>query len=1713
MIRVKSACFIFLVLMLSPSLAHSAGLTIGSGCQMALNDGSLNVGGDVAITGIMSVGSGSINLTGNWSNGGTFTPGTGTVTFNGINQSISGTTTFYNLTKNVTTAATLIFQSGSAGKTIIENTLNLQGISGQLLSLRSGSTGSQWEIDPQGTRAIQYLDVKDSNNINTTDINAVGNKCTDSGNNTKWSFQSPTVTTQDVTGIGSTSATGNGNITNLGSSNPTAHGVCWNTSGTPTTGDNKTDEGAESTTGAFTASITGLAPGTSYYVRAYATNSAGTSYGNQVSFTTGTTTPTVTTTTPSSITSTTASSGGNITSDGGSTVTDRGICWSTLVNPTTADNKISAGPSAVSFTLTITGLNPGTAYHVRAYAVNSAGTAYGSDVPFTTNALLPTVTTTTPSNITTTTATSGGNVTADGGSSVTARGVCWSTSTNPTISDSKTTNGSGTGTFTSGITGLTGNTQYHVRAYATNSAGTAYGQDLTFAKTTDTVQMISMSSTQMKYCPPVVSADGNATINLIEITLSTLQTVRINWYVNGQIVYDYNLNVNSSPHFHDPFPNMSPVTIAEFNSVGVHTATIVVEDLSNNLLALDEKRYEIVSCSDSSLSLGAPFPQCLGGPPDSIPANFIGDGSGPTHAFWTDESGNSISVSIPEGPFNAIDYLPPSMYDIFNTAGVHYLRLDAPLNPSSDIYVSDTVAFDIQPCIPTITSFVPTSGTTGTPVTIYGTNLTGATAVKFGGTAAASFTVDHSSYITAAVGSGSTGKVTVTTPGGTADGPADFTFTATSTAITGTVTNAGGQPVVGVGVCAQPFTTGGQTWWCANTQSDGTYTIAALPGYARVHASGGGYLLEYYNNSYDEARTTAVWVTAGQTTPNINFSLGRNGSISGTVYKADGTTPLPNVCVDAYRNQCGSSRYAYAQTDTNGAYTISDLPPQTYYIKTRAACTSPQHYANPWWNSSGPATFCDQAGAVTVASEQNTSGINFSLSESDATYPGPSYRWAGVYASHNANGSITTVFYAFIYGPSPEDVVSVTVTGPSGTFNLVLNQAAFRQSGHFYSTGSGSVVDNGIYTFVVTDSLGRTATVTRDFTYDSTIPQVDSTTMTPVNQSYTGTVTPTLSWAAVTWPGTPGYYQIHVYDYDGQAIWYNDVTDGTSITIPEGYLQPDSAYYWWVRTGDIPATGERGQNRHLSNTLYFYTGTKGLPDLGHKVSLSFTTPDYTLNWFATWSINLAPWDINSFNVTGPKGTVYPYTGRSYFFQRPAYYRCHAFGGPIPTPDGTYTFQLSDTDSNTNTQTQDFIYNPVPTVSEASRSPAPNAYTYGSRTFSWDPVADSRTLFYKLRIRDYNSRIVWYDSPYITETSWTIPDDIPIGPNGPYKWQVLVSDRATAPNNLSMSALRTITREPLSTNNYTLPKGTGVVTDYRIFTAPYYMGSGANLLKQMESVLGPYDQTHWRVFGLYEGNFIELNSSDFASLDIVPGIGLWIITLYDNTVQFEGTLCPQNTTYERILTPGWQMIALPWPGTDITLGSITVSDGSNTYAITDDANTLTQTSVWDYTGSGPYSGYEKRQSPAYALQRGVGYYLKVLATTNVTITVPPSSSSAAEAMRSTRSDNDDEPPPGFACKANHSIRASSSGRILPLPPGGRIDLPPCSQCSGSETTLVLEKEEFLSETPCQCTATESITIGSNVNIRSGANVTFKAPRVNVKSGFHAEAGAEVNIKQE
>ena len=178
---------------------------------------------------------------------------------------------------------------------------------------------------------------------------------------------------------------------------------------------------------------------------------------------------------------------------------EKGFYYGTDSN--TSDKKIITGTNIGEFSYNLTGLKEDRTYYFKAYIVLDGETVFGELRSFKTTTTgnddnndddnndddgndtqieLPTVTTSSIGDITTNSAVCGGNVTSDGGSSVTAKGVCWSTAQNPTINSKKTNDGSGSGSYSSNLTNLSDNTKYYVRAYATNSKGTAYGETISF---------------------------------------------------------------------------------------------------------------------------------------------------------------------------------------------------------------------------------------------------------------------------------------------------------------------------------------------------------------------------------------------------------------------------------------------------------------------------------------------------------------------------------------------------------------------------------------------------------------------------------------------------------------------------------------------------------------------------------------------------------------------------------------------------------------------------------------------------------------------------------------------------------------------------------------------------------------------------------------------------------------------------------------------------------------------------------------------------------------------------------------------------------------------------------------------------------------------------------------------------------------------------------
>jgi uncharacterized protein (TIGR02145 family) len=208
------------------------------------------------------------------------------------------------------------------------------------------------------------------------------------------------------------------------------------------------------------------------------------------------------------ITNTTAKGGGNITSDGGSQITSRGVCWSTKAKPSTADSKTIDGAGIGQYASSITGLKPGTTYHVRAYAANSAGTRYGEDMTFSTSGVSPDVPTTKPAtNVSVTVATLNGTVNAQNIETWVAFEYGTTTDYGQEVTPEehfiygdKVTNVYAISTL------LKAGTVYHFRLRAENSQGTFYGRDMEF--------------TTLNQAPPTVNGYGAEIITSNKATLT-----------------------------------------------------------------------------------------------------------------------------------------------------------------------------------------------------------------------------------------------------------------------------------------------------------------------------------------------------------------------------------------------------------------------------------------------------------------------------------------------------------------------------------------------------------------------------------------------------------------------------------------------------------------------------------------------------------------------------------------------------------------------------------------------------------------------------------------------------------------------------------------------------------------------------------------------------------------------------------------------------------------------------------------------------------------------------------------------------------------------------------------------------------------------------------------------------------------------------------------
>ena len=290
----------------------------------------------------------------------------------------------------------------------------------------------------------------------------------------------PVLTTTAVTNVTTTTAVSGGEITDDGGATIIAKGVCWNVSDKPTIENNKSAE--SSTSGSFASNLSQLAPGTSYYVRAYATNSAGTSYGESVTFKTLGDKPAFQANSVSNITINSATLKGTVNPNLLSTTVS--FEWGTSISYgntiIVTESPISVSTSS-DVSVDLTGLTPGTTYHFRINATNDLGITNSDDMQFTTLGQVPAITNQNSSEVTVNASTITGSVNPNYLSTTVS--IEWGTSINYGNTVSYAQNpltGSTPISISSTLTGLTSGTTYHFRISATNALGTSKGNDLTF---------------------------------------------------------------------------------------------------------------------------------------------------------------------------------------------------------------------------------------------------------------------------------------------------------------------------------------------------------------------------------------------------------------------------------------------------------------------------------------------------------------------------------------------------------------------------------------------------------------------------------------------------------------------------------------------------------------------------------------------------------------------------------------------------------------------------------------------------------------------------------------------------------------------------------------------------------------------------------------------------------------------------------------------------------------------------------------------------------------------------------------------------------------------------------------------------------------------------------------------------------------------------------
>jgi len=555
-------------------------------------------------------------------------------------------------------------------------------------------------------------------------------------------------------------------------------------------------------------------------------------------------------------------------------------------------------------------------------------------------------------------------------------------------------------------------------------------------------------------------------------------------------------------------------------------------------------------------------------------------------------------------------------------------------------------------------------------------------------------------------------------------------------------------------------------------------------------------------------------------------SAGDEGLSSGThtlIFTIkDGASPQNTVTFQ--RNIFIFDSNATLSTPTNGATGISTTPTFQW---SYGGTLRPFEYvaavfdgSNPetarmiwqgWMVDTGPGTYSvsippDKAlapnttyywGVCGLNDDENSETISQirSFTTGGTPPPLPSFSWVKVRSDDRPTGIMWWTVGAKVVGPSPADIRELKVTGPGG-FQYIFTEDDIVQSefnGLYYWRVLTNPIANGTYTFTVTDIMGRTSTSNWDFTSVS-LPRVDSSTMSPSNNTYTGTTTPTFSWGSVR----PGYsYNIMILDWNGQEaeIYTSPYAQDTQVTVPSGYLLPNTPYKWRVHVFD-----NSGNNRSVSDTIGFSTGS-------YPYTLDIQGPTWSDNTYYGVTNKLLqasvfgplPTHITSLTVTGPGGFNHTFKESEIWWVRSIGNVYVYWEAGLPA-DGTYNYNITDTFGGSDSFSKDQTSIVIPIVDRSSMSPGNNAYLNTlTPTFTWSGVEGS-PRYYRISIYDWKERYTVYQSLRSTDLFATVPAGV-LKPERSYKWRVEVFDDpdGLVADNRSYSGWNCFTTKPTSTN--------------------------------------------------------------------------------------------------------------------------------------------------------------------------------------------------------------------------------------------------------------------------------------------------------------------------